>query len=306
MFARTYPRPMRNILTILALLITLSMQAQVYERLEAHATDYYDHAEWSDVISVTDRMVRIHPEDIHPYSMALIAAQFIDDVATESRYLVLSQRNGVPIDQLMADIYDRTRLLHDTRIYEAILIDLKIDNHWLAKVLNHYLLDYYAFSRRFDQAITVADELLSVTPHNIRYTKIKANALFGLGNTDASVTLYNKILTDNPSDYDALTFLGAYYSVQTEKELAEIDSLYLKSENPVDSVFNLQKQLIIDTEVPYVLSLLYRAYNIRRSCFLEEQITSLESLSPRLPNHPSKRHSLLLRIKNHLEERPKE
>ena len=66
MFARTYPRPMRNILTILALLITLSMQAQVYERLEAHATDYYDHAEWSDVISVTDRRGRIHPEDMHP------------------------------------------------------------------------------------------------------------------------------------------------------------------------------------------------------------------------------------------------
>lgn len=297
---------MRNILLILTLLATLSAQAQVYERLEARATDHYDHAEWSDVISVTDRMVRIHPEDVEPYSMALVAAQFTDDITTESRYLVLSQRNGVPIENLLAAVYDRTRALHDTRIYEAILLNLKKDNQWLAKVFNHYLLDYYAFSRQFDHAIAIADELLNVTPDNVRYAKIKAESLFRRGNTDASVTLFNKILAKNPSDYDALTFLGAYYSVQAEKALNEIDSIYLKSENPIDSVFILRKQLIIDTDIQHVLSLLQQACNIRCSSYLEEQIASLESLSPRLPNHPSKRRSLLLRIKSRIEERPKE
>lgn len=298
--------PMRNILTILAFLVALSTQAQVYERLEARATDHYDHAEWSDVISVTDRMVRIHPEDIQPYSMALVAAQFIGDKGTESRYLVLSQRNRVPIEQLLAGVYDRTRALHDTKIYEAILLDLKADNHWLAKVLNHYLLDYYAFSRQFDQAIAIADELLSVTPHNVRYTKIKADALFRQGNTETSVLLYNTILDENPADYDALTFLGAYYSVQAEKSLAEIDSLYLKTEEPSDSVFQNKKQQIIDTDIQYVLTLLHSACDIRPSSYLEAKIASLESLTPSLPNHPSKRRSLLRLIKERLEEQPKE
>lgn len=238
--------------------------------------------------------------------MALVAAQFIGDKETESRYLVLSQRNGVAIEQLLAGVYDRTRALHDTQIYEAILLDLKTENHWLAKVLNHYLLDYYAFSRQFDQAIAIADELLSITPHNIRYIKIKADALFRQGNTYEAATLYNKILSENPSDYDALTFLGAYYSVKAEKALAEIDSLYLNAENPVDSIYQNQKQQIIDTDIQHVLNLLHSACDIRPSTYLEEQIASLESLSPSLPSHPLKRHSLLQFLKGHIEEQSKE
>ena len=289
---------------IIISLIALSAVAQAYERLETRANDHYNHAEWSEVIAITDKMIRIRPFDVNPYSTALVAAQFLDDADTENRYLEQSQRNRVPIDTLLQSVYHKTKLLHNAKAYEAILLNLKKNNSWLAKVFNHYLLEYYVFARQTEKTIAIADELLHITPDNIRYTKIKANALFYQGDEKPAVTLYEKVLETDSTDYEALTFLSAYYGQNARMKLNNIDSLYINDSAPIDSVYLNMKQQIIDSSVSLTVDCMKRANAIRPSEYLEQQIAEMDNMEPRLPNHPSKRRSILSKLKEKFNESP--
>lgn len=285
---------------------SLSASAQAYERLEARVNDHYSHSEWNEIIAITDKMVRIRPFDVNPYSAALVAAQILNDIDTENRYLELSQRNRIPIDSLLQSVYHKTKQLHNAQAYEGLLLNLKTNNLWLAKIFNHYLLEYYAFARQTEKTITIADELLRITPDNIRYTKIKANALFYQGDESPAVTLYEKVLDSDTTDYEALTFLSAYYGQQARTALSNTDSLYINDPDPVDSVYLNMKQQIIDSSVIRTVDYSKRANAIRRSEYLEQQIAEMDSLEPTLPNHPSRKRSLLLKLKEKFNESAKE
>ena len=290
---------MKRLFNIICLLCIVQLAfGQAYERLESRANDHYDHAEWSEVISITDRMVRIRPSDVAPYSAALVAAQFLNDIPTENRYLELSQYNRIPIDTLLQSVYERTRLMHNAAIYEGILLNLKTHNSWLAKVFNHYLLDYYAFAHKTDQTIAIADELLHVTPENIRYKKIKADALFYQGDHKPAVAIYENILSANPDDYDALTFLGIYYAAEIEKELNQVDTLYQQDHTPVDSIYHSRKRKIIDNQIPGTIELLKKAETVRPSEYIENRIAFLENVSDRLPIHPLRKRTFFDKLKD--------
>ncbi len=297
---------MKHYLSFCLIFLTcIAASAQAYERLEARINDHYNHSEWKETIAIADKMTRIRPFDVNPYSAALVAAQYLDDIDTENRYLELSQRNRIPIDTLLQSVYHRTKLMHNAKAYEAILLNLKANNAWLAKVFNHYLLEYYAFARQTEKTIAIADELLHVTPNNIRYTKIKANALFYQGDEKPAVTLYEKVLNSDSTDYETLTFLSAYYGQQARHALNSTDSLYIKDPAPVDSTYLSTKQQIIDTSVAKAVDYMKRAQSIRRSEYLEQQITEMSCMKPVLPNHPTRKRSLLFKLKEKLNETPK-
>lgn len=289
----------------LIFLTCIAASAQAYERLEARINDHYSHSEWKETIAIADKMTRIRPFDVNPYSAALVAAQYLDDTDTENRYLELSQRNRVPIDTLLQSVYHRTKLMHNAKAYEAILLNLKANNAWLAKVFNHYLLEYYAFARQTEKAIAIADELLHVTPDNIRYTKIKANALFYQGDEKPAVMLYEKVLNADSTDYEALTFLGAYYGQHARNALSKTDSLYVKDPTPIDSTYLSMKRHIIDTSVAKAIDYMKRAQAIRRSEYLEQQIAEMSRMKPILPNHPTRKRSHLFKLKGKQNEMPK-
>ena len=246
----------RFIYTLLILSTAFSAFATSYERRLARMNDHFDHAEWKEVLQETQKMVDLKPSDVEPYSAALVAAQFLNDIATENKYLKLSQNNRVHIDSLLNHVYIRTRHLHNAQVYEKLLINLKANNRWLARVLNIYLLDFYNFARKTNETIAIANELLNATPDNLRFKKIKANALFYQGDEKEAVELYENILQKDSTDYEVTTFLGAYYATYDLMAIHEIDSLYLSDTSPIDSVYIQQKQNIIDTRIVRTLSLL--------------------------------------------------
>jgi predicted Zn-dependent protease len=251
--------------------------------------DHFDHAEWNEVLQETQKMVDLKPSDVEPYSAALVAAQFLDDIATENKYLKLSQNNRVHIDSLLNHVYIRTKQLHNAQVYEKLLVNLKVNNRWLARVLNIYLLDFYNFARKTEETITIANELLHATPENLRFKKIKANALFYQGDEKEAVELYENILLKNSSDYEVLTFLGAYYTTSNLIEINEIDATYLNDTSAIDSVYIHQKQHIIDTHIARTLSLLQAAQKIQPSEHLENQIKQLSDITSQLPTRPEKK-----------------
>ncbi len=295
---------------LLLLCIALPVGARDYDRLATRARDHYEHDEWREVIYLTNRMVNIRPEDVRPYSAALIAAQYLSDTDTENRYLILSQQNRIPIDTLLQSVYNRARTRHDTQVYEGLLLNLKANNGWLSKVFNHYLLDYYAFARQTDKTIAIANELLQVTPENTRYIKIKADALFYQGDEKEAVELYEKLLDVEPTHYETLTLLGAYYASQGCKALDEIDTLYVHNPEPVDSVYMNMRQLVIDSSIACAIDYMQRSQAIRPSDYLTKQITLLKEKNNKLPEHSGKSSSIFARLRgNHKDshkEQPKE
>lgn len=273
----------RLIYTILLFSTALSALATSYERLTSRMDDHFNHAEWKEVLSTSTQMVQLRPADVVPYSTALIAAQFLEDIPTENHFLELSQRNRVHIDSLLQQVYVRTRLIHNAQVYEGLLHNLKSNNKWLARVFNIYLLDFYAFARKTDQTIAIADELLEVTPNSNRFKKIKADALFYQGKHEEAIALYEDVLKSDTDNYEIITLLGAYYSTQDCKHLQEIDSLYLQDAQPIDSVYMARKQHIIDNSLPRTIELLQRAYATRPSKHLQSEIARLQAITPTLP-----------------------
>ena len=281
---------MKNFLALLLLLsITFSSWATSYERRLARMNDHFDHAEWSEVLLETHKMVEIKPSDVEPYSAALIAAQFLNDIPTENKYLNLSQSNRVHIDSLLHHVYIRTKLIHNAQVYEKLLLNLKANNKWLARVFNIYLLDFYDFARKTHETIKIADELLHATPNNVRFKKIKANALFYQGDSDEAVKLYEDVLSKDSTDYDVLTLLGTFYSYEDVKALNVIDSMYLCDTQAVDSSYINRKQVIIDTRIARTIDLMQRAYNIRPSDHLDAEIKRLSAITSQLPTHDKRK-----------------
>ena len=279
----------RFIYTLLILSTAFSAFATSYERRLARMNDHFDHAEWKEVLQETQKMVDLKPSDVEPYSAALVAAQFLNDIATENKYLKLSQNNRVHIDSLLNHVYIRTRHLHNAQVYEKLLINLKANNRWLARVLNIYLLDFYNFARKTNETIAIANELLNATPDNLRFKKIKANALFYQGDEKEAVELYENILQKDSTDYEVTTFLGAYYVTYDLMAIHEIDSLYLSNPSPIDSVYIQQKQNIIDTRIVRTLSLLLAAQEMQPSEHLQNQIKQLSDITSQLPTRPEKK-----------------
>lgn len=265
------------------LVAVVSAGATSYERLKSRMNDHFDHAEWSEVLATSSQMVNLRPSDVVPYSTALIAAQFLKDVSAENHYLELSQRNRVHIDSLLQQVYVRTKLIHNAQVYEGLLLNLKNNNRWLSRVFNIYLLDFYAFARKTDETIAIADELLEVTPNSLRFKKIKADALFYQGRHEEAVALYEEVLRSDANNNEIITLLGAYYVAQDDKLLNAVDSAYLKDEQPIDSVYIARKREVIDTRLPRTIELLKRAYEICPSEHLKNEMERLQAIRPLLP-----------------------
>lgn len=275
---------MKRLFFILLMFVVIGgAGATSYERITGRMNDHFAHAEWGEVLSTTRQMINLRPADVTPYSTALIAAQFLNDVSAENYYLELSQRNRVHIDSLLQQVYVRTKLIHNAQVYESLLLNLKDNNKWLTRVFNIYLLDFYAFARKTDEAISIADELLEVTPNSLRFKKIKADALFYQGKHEDAVALYEDVLRNDTFNYEIITLLGAYYVAQNDRLLNEIDSTYLKEEQPIDSIYIARKQAVIDGSLPRTIELLQRAYDLQPSKHLESEIARLKALKPDLP-----------------------
>ncbi|MBO7317529.1 MAG: hypothetical protein J6U43_02275, partial [Bacteroidales bacterium] len=119
--------------------------------------------------------------------------------------------------------------------------------------------------------------------------KIKANALFYQGDEMEAVALYEDILQQNTTDYEVLTFLGAYYTSYDLMAINEIDSLYLCDTQPIDSVYQAQKQEIIDTRIARTLEILQTAQEMHPSEHLGNKIKQLSDITSQLPARHEKR-----------------
>lgn len=281
---------MKKALFLLLLMVTSVLaSASTYERQAARMNDYFNHAEWNYVLVEAASMIKQRPSDVEPYALSIIAAQFMEDIPTENYYLKLSQSNLIHVDSLLTLIYVRTKQLHNADIYEQLLLNLKKNNKWLSRVFDIYLLDYYHFARKTKETIKIANELLNATPNNVRFIKIKADALFYQGDTREAVQLYEKLLQIDPNDYETLTLLSAYYSTQDLKTIHTIDSIYLNDPKPVDSLYMAGKQVIIETRIARTIDLMKRANKIRPSDHLINEIDKLNEISNTLPKRPSSR-----------------
>lgn len=274
---------------IILFFVALSGYARSYERLAARMNDHFVHAEWREVLSAAQKMIELQPADVAPYSAALVASQFLNDVTSENHYLEMSQRNRVHIDSLLQHVYHRTKVIHNAHVYEGLLLNLKSNNKWLARVLNIYLLDFYAFARKTEETIAIADELLEVTPNSVRFKKIKADALFYQGNHEDAVKLYEAVLQADSANYDVITLLGVYYSRRDCMALAELDTLYVYDAQPVDSVYMARKRDIIDNRMARTVKLLQRAHELRPTDYLANEIARLQSITTDLPHNKTKK-----------------
>ncbi len=187
-----------------------------YERLEAKAERFVQLQEWNSANAMYLLMINKKPKEIKSYARAIVTAGLLDDIKMQMSLQEDTQKRGMPLDSVFNEIKDFSFEIGASCQYEKYLIAVKSTQPWMARHINMQLLKYYDFRNEATNMISTGKDLLTATPDDITCLSIVARGYMLLGDYENGVTMYKRILSINPDNYDAIVALGNYYNVMWE------------------------------------------------------------------------------------------
>lgn len=275
-----------------------------YETLAKKAANHYENRAWRESLAIYDLMLDMKPRVTDVYIQAILASSLLEDNSSVMKYVEGSEKNGIPLEDIFKGVDAKARRMSNSGIYENMLRLIKEKQPWFSKLVNNYLLNFYQFRNDASKTLIIADELLVSSPDNVEYLKAKANAFFILGNDSSAITIYKNILTVEATDFDAASFLGNFYAQQGMDKLRSIDEDFGKISSPTRMQyhdFREQKREVIANEIDSAKIYLNLAFQQKKTPYLQEVITQLESLSDRL-SYPAGKTNVFSRIKKSKQE----
>jgi cytochrome c-type biogenesis protein CcmH/NrfG len=119
------------------------------------------------------------------------------------------------------------------------------------------LLEFYDFRNDATNMVSVGKELLVATPDDIGYLDVVARGYMLMGDFENGVGAYNKILSIDDENYDALIAMGNYFYV-----------MWKESEGTRSQMTSTKVQ---------AQEYLQKAYNLRPTPFVKAKLTELEA-----------------------------
>ncbi len=243
----------RFILWSVALLVSLiQCKATDYAILSDKAQNFYERREWASVLAMCELMLEQQPTIAASYGRAITASICVNDTMAQVRLFAGSMQNQVPFDTVFDAVKREALLLGKTEIYEQFMLSVKSRYEWLERTVNANLLDYYAFRNDGNRMVEYSLIILERMPDNEKFMHLLAQGYMLQAVQNKAISTYEKILDNNPDDYDALLALGNYYAMQWDKDNAE----------------NVRKKAVV-----YLL----RAYEISPTPYIESVMKRLQA-----------------------------
>ncbi len=113
----------------------------------------------------------------------------------------------------------------------------------------------------------------------------QAKALLEQNKADSAVACFEKVLSLDPKNYDALVFLCNYHFLTGKKQLDLIETPYLSHESPTRmqvAQYNEDLKTIYDTYYSKAERYLIQAYLIRRNDHLDEVAGQIADFKERI------------------------
>lgn len=232
------------ILCLLAVALSVSAQVDDYDRMAQRAARYFEHQEWPNASALYTVMIGERPTEVENYGRALVASGMMADTVAQIDLTQRALRAHVPVDSLLASVERTSFSVGQTSMYEQYLLRLKAHQPWLARIIDGYLLRYYAYRRYAPGMIQYSTVMLDGNPDNVDYLYLLAQGYLISNQIDRAVDTYKRILFVDPQELDALLYLGCYYA--TVKPMPDDARAYLTraySINPTPYVDSLIKNL---------------------------------------------------------------
>ena len=202
----------RLFLTIAALLSIFSSFAQTdYERLEEKARRFFGYQEWASANAMYLLMLEEKPRIVSTYAHAAVANVLAGDTIQALGLVPRSMNNEIPIDSLLTEIRTISFSVGRGDLYENYLLGLKNNYHWLSRIADNYLMDYYAFRQNGPELIKYAETMLAGLPDNRNFLRMLAYGRLLDGNTPGALDVWHKVVELYPEDYDTLLDLANCY-----------------------------------------------------------------------------------------------
>lgn len=204
-----------------------------------------------------------------PYmAYALLANELAGDTVSLQRADAIYEANVFRLDSLLTDFSKLCVRLHHFDVFEESLDRLRRQMPDKNNSLLYGMIEYRFFLRDAQGAIRLAQLAHLEDPDNLMWVRFEAQGWQMGGESEKALSLYRHILQKDPSDLDALVFIGNYYYLRGKRLLAEMDKEY--NEQPAGSrreyaVYSNQVQEVLDNEISHAIDMLERAYIIRQN-----------------------------------------
>lgn len=209
-----------------------------------------------------------YSQDEELYAQAILSFLHDQDSIKSKELTNLALQRGVKIESLLDKMWDVSRLSAMPSLYNNISILAKQSNEPYADAARNSLIKHYLENKDSEAIISV----LETSPSkggNLQQLTLLAQTYAQANKDSMAMLTYKRILTVEPKNYDANTYVGIYYYIKGAKKLettqpAKLIGLQYEEINP------LRKQ-VIETEIVQSLAYLEKALAIKSN----EQVINL-------------------------------
>lgn len=208
--------------TFLSLIAVLSSFALDNATVRLRADRYFSQNEWPSASAFYTLLLEQDKECTDIFGKAIVSSLMIPDTAAVLRFTNDAIDRHVPFKSLFGTVKSESFSIGLENAYENYLILVKDNYAWMTRTIDNSLMEYYTFRKDGKNMIKYAGIMLEGLPENVNFLSTLAQGYLLDGQTEKAVETYAKILNIEPSNYDALLYLGNYYWNINDKAKAKV------------------------------------------------------------------------------------
>lgn len=179
-----------------------------YEATATKAARFFRYREWASAGALYSLMLADHPEVADTYGHAIVAAGMLADTAKQADLTAFALASHVPVDSLFTAVEHISFSVGQTSLYEDYLLETKTHTPWLKRIVDAYLMRYYAYRRDPQGMITYSKIMLAGNPDSQQFLYTLAQGYLIDGQTEEALNVYRHIVSLDPNALEALLYLA--------------------------------------------------------------------------------------------------
>lgn len=175
------------------------------------AARFFRYREWASAAALYTTLIDRDPKATAYYGPAIVASGMVGDTLRQTRLTQTAFGAHIAVDSLFSSVERTSFSVGQTSLYENYLLLTKRHEPWLTRIVDSYLMRYYAYRRDPEGMIAYAGIMLAGNPDSepILYTLAQGYLL--CGDTDKALSIYRHIVELNPRALEALLYLANHY-----------------------------------------------------------------------------------------------
>lgn len=177
----------------------------------ARADRFFSYREWINAGALYTMLLGEDPTNTLYCSRAIVSAGMLGDTIQQTTLTTAALDAQIPVDSLFTAVERTSFSVGQTSLYEEYLMRTKRAEPWLSRIIDGYLMRYYAYRRNPRGMIDYSLIMLQGNPESEPFLYTLAQGYLINGQTDRAIETYRHIVELNPEALEAILYLANYY-----------------------------------------------------------------------------------------------